>query len=693
LGVDIHSPSIASFRKNHPEAAAVLGDIAKVTEANVRSLIGDNSVTAITAGVPCQGFSVSNRKRWQDDERNFLFKEFVRFVEMLRPKVILLENVSGMRSTKGGQFVRDITKAMSEAGDGYVVQSKLLNSADYGVPQSRRRLIFIGHLKNGSDEFKFSWPKATHLPSIEGQKTLWDGMPHYVTVGEAFCDLPRLERGESASKYTIPASKASDYARIMRGAKRTFTNHDAGKGTQATSNRVASTEQGEPMYPKFRQRIRLHMNRPSPTIVSGGIRPQFQLGHPLDARGLTVRERARIMSFPDSFVFEGGVVMGRVQTGQAVPPLLAKAVAEQVLKIIMEPEPEFAIIHDNTPGTAVQFRDSHQRLEDAELLTFTQGLKRWPHLRERAVPYDTPDIILVRRSDGEPFLVLEETTDSCSSDKAFQRYARMRGAAENGLIGLHAQRLALRSGKQIYYLNLRLPQAFRVLEERHPDSSVSYVVYPLNAGLTPTDRSDADQWQTDEGDQDTMWQRIGSVVGILVDGLDAGLSMAQINQNVRSSSTRAAFDADLENWVAHVQRSRSEGGLGYTSYRSRYANHPTAFRTWTQAEALSAGIPAEIVGESTHVHRYLLETDAYMRPQGGTPGDPYAGHSYGLRTLYVEGSEVQHPFILHLSGITCVRWDAFTSNPEIKAVRMLRNSVEGVLLSDGFRTIPTASQN
>jgi hypothetical protein len=408
------------------------------------------------------------------------------------------------------------------------------------------------------------------------------------------------------------------------------------------------------------------------------------------------------MSFPDDFVFEGGTVMGRVQTGQAVPPLLAKAIAEKALDVITPPESEFAIIHDNTPGTAFSFRDSHQRLEDAEILTFTQGLERWPHLREQAAPYDTPDIILVRRSDGEPYLILEETTDSCSSDKAFQRYARMRGAAENGLIGLHAQRLASRSVKrrgsrglvpEIYYLNLRLPQAFRVLEELHPDSSVSYVVYPLNAGLTPTDRSDADQWQTDEGDQDTMWQRIGSVVGILVDGLDAGLSMAQINQNVRSSPTRAAFDTDLENWVAHVQRSRTEGGLGYTSYSSRYANHPTAFRTWTQAEALSAGIPAEIIGDSPHVHRYLLETDAYMRPHGGTPGDPYAGHTYGLRTLYVEGGELQHPFVLHLSGVTCAQWDKFVVNPEIKGVRMLRNSVEGILLSDGFRTIPTVSQS
>ena len=166
-----------------------------------------------------------------------------------------------------------------------------------------------------------------------GQQRLFETKPAYVTVGEALSDLPRLERGTSSNKYAIPAAQASDFAKLMRGKKRSFANHEASKGTQETSDRVGRTKQGEPMYEKFKQRIRLHNQQPSPTLVSGGIRPQFQHGHPLDARGLTVRERARLMSFPDDFVFEGGTVMGRVQTGQAVPPLLAKAVAEQAAKL------------------------------------------------------------------------------------------------------------------------------------------------------------------------------------------------------------------------------------------------------------------------------------------------------------------------------------------------------------------------
>ena len=113
----------------------------------------------------------------------------------------------------------------------------------------------------------------------------------------------------------------------MRGECAELLNHAAPTHPEETIKKIAATRPGEPMYPKFRQRIRLDWDAPSPTQVSGGIRPQFQFGHPRDARGLTVRERCRIQSFPDRFEIRGGTVQGRVQTGNAVPPLLAFAVA------------------------------------------------------------------------------------------------------------------------------------------------------------------------------------------------------------------------------------------------------------------------------------------------------------------------------------------------------------------------------
>lgn len=334
LGIDIHGPSIESFRRNHSHAGAILGDISKVKDSELFSLVDSKMVSVVSAGVPCQGFSLSNRKRWQDDKRNFLFKEFIRIVSLINPQVILLENVSGMVSTKGGKFVEDISLAMSQVGNGYVVQSRLLNAADYGTPQTRKRLIFIGHRASGRRKFRFSWPLESHILKKDEDLQLWDDKPSYVTVRQALCDLPRLDRGQSSHNYCLPLEQTNDFVRLMRRKDDLLTSHIASMGTASTSQRIANTPQGEPLYEKFRQRIRLHPDFPSPTIVSGGIRPQFQNGHPFDARGLTIRERARLMSFPDSFVFEGGTVMGRVQTGQAVPPLLAKAIAQEVFKIL-----------------------------------------------------------------------------------------------------------------------------------------------------------------------------------------------------------------------------------------------------------------------------------------------------------------------------------------------------------------------
>jgi DNA (cytosine-5)-methyltransferase 1 len=116
----------------------------------------------------------------------------------------------------------------------------------------------------------------------------------------------------------------------MRKGSKKLQNHQAPNHPKATIKRIASTKPGEPMYESYKQRIRLHKDNLSPTIVSGGIRPQFAYGHPTQPRGMSIRERARLMSFPDWYNFLGGIVQGRVQTGDAVPPLLALAVASSI---------------------------------------------------------------------------------------------------------------------------------------------------------------------------------------------------------------------------------------------------------------------------------------------------------------------------------------------------------------------------
>lgn len=309
LGVDIHQPSIKTFRANHPKCSTILGDIKKVGPKQVLDFLEGREIDVLIGGVPCQGFSLNNRKRHEEDERNFLYKEFVNFVRILKPKAVVLENVSGMRSAGNGEFVKNIEKELGAAGN-MTVKSQMLFAPDFGVPQKRQRLIFVG-VKDKL--FDFSDIKKTHTPET------------YPTVKDAIGDLPSLLPKEGSKKYRC--EPFSDYQRLMRGEIKTLTNHVAPNHPKATIEKIRGTKPGQPMYPKFKQRIRLAWDIQSPTQVSGGIRPQFQFGHPEDARGLTIRERCRLQSFPDSFTVSGGIVQGRVQTGNAVPPLLAKAVA------------------------------------------------------------------------------------------------------------------------------------------------------------------------------------------------------------------------------------------------------------------------------------------------------------------------------------------------------------------------------
>ena len=313
MGIDFLEPAIETFRANHETAAAYLGDIKAIAADDIIAHL-PQKVDVVIAGIPCQGFSLNNRKRHDDDKRNSLYLELIRILRKVKPRAVVVENVSGIRSSANGEVVDRIEKGIYEAC-GLTVRHKLLNAADYGVPQKRARVVFVG-VKN-KDGFDFEKVVKTNGPGT--------GRP-YVTVKDAIGDLPTLMSGESKMRYSTPP--LSDYQRLMRGDEVELWNHSAPTHPQETIEKIANTKQGMPMYPKFRQRIRLKWDEQSPTQVSGGIRPQFQFGHPSQARGLTIRERCRIQSFPDHFRIAGGVVQGRVQTGNAVPPLLAKAVAE-----------------------------------------------------------------------------------------------------------------------------------------------------------------------------------------------------------------------------------------------------------------------------------------------------------------------------------------------------------------------------
>jgi len=324
LGIDIHAPSIETFRKNHPNSFAMLGDVKKINPKDIKKLLGSKRIDVLIGGVPCQGFSLNNRKRHENDERNFLYLEFLKLIKELNPRAVVLENVSGLKSTANGKFVDAIKKGIEDSGD-YKVTHKLLFAPDYGVPQKRERLVFVGLSEDINQEFDFDKIVKTHGPTTKTP---------YTTIKDAIGDLISLKPGEEKNEYA--KEPFSEYQKLMRKNMRgkSLENHKAPNHPEDTIKKIANTPPGRPMYPKFKQRIRLAWDILSPTQVSGGIRPQFQFGHPEDIRGLSIRERCRIQSFPDNFIVKGGTVQGRVQTGNAVPPLLAKAIAQALLKYL-----------------------------------------------------------------------------------------------------------------------------------------------------------------------------------------------------------------------------------------------------------------------------------------------------------------------------------------------------------------------
>jgi DNA (cytosine-5)-methyltransferase 1 len=315
LALDIHAPSIDTFRRNHPESGTILGDIKRLKNDALLDALGDTRVDMVVGGAPCQGFSLCNRKQFDDDSRNMLFKEYMRVVRLLRPEFVLFENVQNIRSVADGKYARLIEQHFESLG--YSVISGPVNALEFGVPQKRMRWIFFGIRGEG---LRVPWPIGDHRGHVP------------FTVYDAIGDLPELGNDDAVTVYGRDADR--EFQRAMRHGATKLLNHESPRHPQETVERIQRTKPGKPMYESFRQRIRLSWDEPSPTQVSGGIRPQFQFGHPGQPRGLSVRERCRIQSFPDTYEILGGIVQGRVQTGNAVPPRIAEAFGRAVMSLI-----------------------------------------------------------------------------------------------------------------------------------------------------------------------------------------------------------------------------------------------------------------------------------------------------------------------------------------------------------------------
>ena len=326
LGVDNDEAALKTFKANHGDAKTLTMDLSLPDAAKIISKGVGHPIDVIVAGPPCQGFSLTGPRNF-DDKRNKLYLSVIRLVGELKPKAFLIENVPGLVRLYGGAIKDEIIRRFESKG--YEVTMQILCAADYGVPQMRKRVFFVG-LKKELGEFSF--PAPTH-----NSKT-------YVSCADAISDLPsrQKELGQEIDKYLT--SPKTEYQKKIRGKCNTLYNHIATKHTDLVKNVISQVPEGKDYRSlpagvgesrKFNEAwTRYHSQKPSHTIDTGH-RNHFHYKYD---RVPTIRENARLQSFPDSFVFYGTKTQQNRQVGNAVQPLLGYNVGTQLLKYIYESE-------------------------------------------------------------------------------------------------------------------------------------------------------------------------------------------------------------------------------------------------------------------------------------------------------------------------------------------------------------------
>lgn len=301
FAIEIEPDFAETYRRNFPQHKLIVDDIRNIDNDKIKALVNNKDVDVIIGGPPCQGFSIAGNigRTLIEDERNDLFKEFVRFVACIQPKLFVMENVAAMATHLKGRTIRSVVEAFEDTG--YRVKYKVLNSSDYEIPQERRRIVIVGVRKDINAEFCY--------PEVS-EKVL--------TIKDAIDDLPKLESGQTSN---IPNHIAMKHSPQM--LKKMSYIKDGG-------DRMDIPEELRPLSGDVRKYIRYDSTKPS-VCVTGDMRKIF---HYEQNRALTARELARIQSFPDDFVFEGTSIHIQQQIGNAVPPKLAYRIALQVEEVL-----------------------------------------------------------------------------------------------------------------------------------------------------------------------------------------------------------------------------------------------------------------------------------------------------------------------------------------------------------------------
>lgn len=309
-----------AYKMNHPNTEVYADDICKLDIGEIKQR--HPVIDIVIGGPPCQGFSQKGKRLSLDDPRNFLFKQFVRFVAAFKPKYFVIENVPNIITTSEGYFKKQIIREFCELG--YDVCCGVLCASDFGVPQDRRRAVFIGQLEK----------LEVGLPIPNGSKT---------TIKEAIYDLPFIGSGEGKEVSKYDKVPFTEFQKELRGNEDVLYNHVATKHSRAAIEKLKLIPKGmgKEVLPKhlLTKSIysgtwsRLLEDDIAPTITTRFDTPSSgRFTHPILNRCLTVREAARIQTFPDSFVFYGTKGSQMKQVGNAVPPKLAYVIANEIVK-------------------------------------------------------------------------------------------------------------------------------------------------------------------------------------------------------------------------------------------------------------------------------------------------------------------------------------------------------------------------
>lgn len=320
LAIDMWSNAIDTFNNNREKKVGIVKDISEVDEDFIKQYVKEH-VSGVIGGPPCQGFSLAGR-RSEDDERNKLYQEYFKTLSIIKPDFFVIENVTGILSMKNGEVKEDIIKRAKKIG--YNVYLDKLVASDYGVPQNRVRVFFVG-IKESLDKGTFKFPKK---------------FDYKVTCEDAISDLPSLDKNDDPTKYKFePMSK---YQKEMRKKSVEVHNHEQTFHTEETKKLISFVPQGGSIKDlpddlkgdrKYSSLLRRMNSKSQSNTIDTGHRTYF---HYKENRILSVREAARIQSFPDDYIFSGSKVNQYKQVGNAVPPLLAEQVAKAIVDYLYD---------------------------------------------------------------------------------------------------------------------------------------------------------------------------------------------------------------------------------------------------------------------------------------------------------------------------------------------------------------------